>query len=193
MREHGETVEKQTLLKSANMEPPEGWRDKRKRTMAVFLLITFGEGFIFTTIFTTLWSYVNKCLQHSDPNLSYGLIASGRFVGPILLGGLSSRWLDRSRSVKLFMVVVTLVESAGCVIYTINTSPYIPALGAVMFGVGCLLEIAKNSELIRMYSEDEVQEMVLYSLILYSLGEATGPVAVKLLEGVHFEIGGFLI
>ena len=59
---------------------PDGWKKKRKQTMVIFFLSFFIQGLEFTTIFSTLWWYVNKDIRNTNPDTFYGLIASGRFV-----------------------------------------------------------------------------------------------------------------
>ena len=61
------------------------------------------QGIEFTTILATLWNYVNIDFTNTNAELSYGLIASGRFVAPLLFGTLIAKWFDARRYVPSFL------------------------------------------------------------------------------------------
>ena len=159
----------------------------------MFLLSYFAQGIEFTTILATLWSYVNGGLCNSNPALSYGLIASGRFIAPLLLGIVTARWFDRNRSMRKLMLTIILLMTLGYALYMVHYSPYIIMLATTLQGSSFILDVAINSEMIRVYSGNEVQRIMLFFLIAYSLGEITGPLIIKPLEKVNLSIESFHI
>ena len=86
---------------------PEVWRRRRRQTASMIFLNRFLQGFEFTMVFTTLWWYVNNEITTSNIPLSYGIIGSGRFVVPLLLGTVVTRWFDVSRKLRSFTLVHT--------------------------------------------------------------------------------------
>ena len=101
---------------------PVQWKLKRKRTTIMFFFSWFVQGLEFTTIYSTLWSYVNHGLNNSNPDLSYGLIACGRSVAVLLFGTVVSRWFDRTRSMRKVILTVSLLMNLGYASYMLHYS-----------------------------------------------------------------------
>ena len=80
-----------------NINYPDGWKTRRNHTVGIFFFSYFILGLDFTTIYSTMWQYVNEDMNNADPYLSYGLIAAGRFVAPILFLMPVARWFDKTR------------------------------------------------------------------------------------------------
>ena len=131
-------IEEKELLVNSDDEDhidyPEGWKRKRKRTMGIFFFSFYIMGLEFTTIYSTLWQYVKKDMSNADPYLAYGMIASGRFVVPLLFLVEVSRWFDRTRSLRRFMIVTGLMTNVGYALYMVHTFTFLPMLGTILQG-----------------------------------------------------------
>ena len=167
-----------------NINYPDGWKQRRKHTVGIFFFSSFIHGLEFTTIFSTIWHYVDKDVHDADPDLWYGLIAAGRFVAPILFLIPVSRWFDKTRSIRVFMVITGLLMNVGYVLYMVHSSPYIPVLGTILQGFSALISVVINSEIIRVYRGADVQRNYVYVLFAYALGEITGPLVLIPLKRV---------
>ena len=173
-----------------NINYPNGWKQRRKHTVGIFFFSSFIHGLEFTTIFSTIWHYVDKDMHDADPDLWYGLIAAGRFVAPILFLIPVSRWFDKTRSITLFMVITGLLMNVGCALYMVHSSPFVPMLGTTLQGFSVLMGVVMNSEIIRVYRGPDVQRNYVYVLFAYGLGEVTGPLVLLPLKHVpNFNMG----
>ena len=105
----------------------------------MFLFSSFLQGLEFTTILATLWSYSTIGMPNWNPDLSYGLIASGRFVAPLLFGSLVARWFDKRRMMRRLMLIVAVIMNIGYALYLIHPSPYVPMIGTVLQGSSFIL------------------------------------------------------
>ena len=187
-----EEVEIASERKGVNI--PDRWATRRRQTICMFLLSQYLQGVEFTTIFTTLWIYVNNDIHSADPYFSYGIIASGRFVATLLFTSLLAKWFDRTRSTKCFMLVAVSLMNVGYILYMIPYSPIIPTLGTMFQGCTILITVIVNSEINRIYADNYIQRNVLYMLFAYGLGECTGPVIMIALSHIpSFRIGAIEI
>ena len=142
---------------------------------------------------TTLWSYVINGMHSSHPNLFYGIICAGKFICPIFLSLLISRWFDIHRRMKFCAISVNVTIAVGYILYIIPISPFFAFAGTTLQGSCFILTALMNSEILRVYDNDEIQGKFLMVMFAYGLGETIGPVCVKLLDKVDFWIGGLHI
>lgn len=185
-KRHEEDVTTTTII-------PQEWKTKRRHTFATFLLNRFIQGLEFTMIASTLLSYVENGLLTSNTNLFYGLIAGARTLAAITMTVFVSRWYDKHQRLKCFTLLVSTLMNVGYALYGVHLSPYLPMLGSIFFGSAVLLGSVINSEIHLVYADDDIQQMFILIMLVYSVGDLLGPVLVKLLDKVDFWIGNLHI
>ena len=153
----------------------------------------FSMGLEYTMIHTTIWSYITNGMHSSHSNLFYGLICAGRVVIPISLGLLISKWFDIHRRLKLCSNVVNMANAVGHILYIIPLSPFFAFAGMILQGSSFILRFIMNSEILRVYENDEIQSRLLVTYFVYGLVEVVGALCVNLLEKLNFWIGGLHI
>ena len=171
----------------------ERWKRERKVTFAIFCLLVFSIGMGFTTIQSTLWTYVKQGMHTSKPKLIYGVISGAKFIPPCFFNLFISRWFDVHRRLKLFAIVISMLITVGYVLYMIPSSPFFPIFGITLQGFVFVLRVIINSEILRIYKNDEIPGRLLTLMIAYGFGETIGPIFVKLLDKVDFWVGSLHI
>ena len=171
----------------------ERWKTKRKETFAIFCLQVSSVGMEFTIIQSTLWPYINECMHTSQPKLIYGVICAGRFICPIFFNLFISRWFDVHRRLRLSAIVLTMLVTVGYILYIIQGSPFSPIFGVTLQGFAFVLKVIINSEILRVYKNDEIPGKIIVLMVDYGFGETIGPLIVKLLDKVDFWIGSLHI
>ena len=171
----------------------ERWKQKRRKTFAIFCLHMFSVGLEFTIVQSTMWSYIKDGMHSSHPEFFYGVICAAKFVSPLLLSLLISRWFDVYRRLRMFSIVTAVLMMVGYVLYIIPFSPVFPVFGNALQGFSLVSNVIIYSEILRIYKNDEIPGKFLTLLIFYGFGETIGPVIVKLLDRVEFWIGNLHI
>ena len=169
------------------------WIQHREKTFAIILLHMFSMGLEYTMLHTTLWPYITNGMHSSHSNLFYGLICAGRVVIPISLGLLISKWFDIHRRLKLCSNVGNMANAVGHILYIIPLSPFFAFAGMILQGSSFILRFIMNSEILRVYENDEIQSRFLVTYLVYGFGEVVGTLCVILLEKLNFWIGGLHI
>ena len=184
----------QMVAASNDIDYPDGWTLRKRKTMFVFLFSQYLQGMEISTIMATLWSYVKNDFNDVDPYLWYDIISSGRFVLSLLFTSIVAKWFDRTRSTKSFMLIAVSLTNVGYILYMVHFSPYIPMLGLVLQGFTFIITVIINSEINRVYADDSIQRNFLYMLLACGFGQCIGPVMLIALDHIpEFRIGAITI
>ena len=176
-----------------NIEISEKWKQKRRETFYLYLLHRYSIGLEHTMLLATLWYYVTSEMHSSNPHLIYGVICSGRFICPIFFGLFISRWFDIHRKLKCCAIVINLMIAAGYILYVVPILPMFPFAGNTLLSITFILNTLMNSEILRVYDNDEIQGQFSAVMFAYGLGETTGALCVTLLQKIDIWIGGIHI
>ena len=170
----------------------EKWKENRRKSLYVFLFSNFILGMDFVLMSGTLLSYLSE--KHVDqPALLYGLISAGGRANVLVFGKCFSTLFDKHRRMRLAYMSIKGVGVVGYFIYLLPVSPWINSVGAFIIGTGSLMDMLMNSEILRVYDTDEIQEKLLYSMMGWSLGEIIGSLVLPWFEKVNLMFMGYHI
>ena len=165
------------------------WKLKRAQTLVSYLGQQFLVGLEYTIIQATLLHYLTIDMQSTHPIAHYGMVSSGRFVTSMFVTIAVSTWFDKKRRLKLATMSLSVAVGLGYALYMIPTSPYLAFVGCMLQGCNFAINALMNSEIIRVYEENEVQQMILLYMVAYGAGEIAGPVCVYFSQNVRFQVG----
>ena len=152
------------------------WCQKRHNTYLVYLFQYFAEGLAATLIVTILWVYLKNEVPGSHKKLFYGFISCIRNVPPILFSVVTSRWVDKTRKAKEFIIAANLLSILGMILFMLPFSPYLLALGRFLDGFVLTSRVVTTAEVSRSYPGEELQRKLPLCSFSRLFGLAIGPV-----------------
>lgn len=169
------------------------WKKKRTSTYCVFLLLYFLIGLEFGSINATLWIYVSTVLKTGNDKFYYGLINAGFFIPSLFFPPVVSRFVDKTRRVKLCLIIIINLSIAGSCLYTIHFSPIFPFLGRFLSGFGIAMSPLIVSEVARSYKKAELMQRLPALNGSRMFGYAFGPCISIFFMKTNFMIGSIRI
>ena len=86
-----------------------------------------------------------------------------------------------------------MLVTVGYILYILPSSPFFPIFGVTLQGFAFVLKVIINSEILRVYKNDEIPGKLFVLMFAYGFGETIGPIIVKLLDKVDFWVGSLHI
>ena len=159
------------------MLPPVGWKRQRKLTKYVFFVEAFLLGLEYSISILTLWVYLEQVTDTLNQQKTfYSLISAAYFISPILFGFYFGKILDRTRKVKLSILIGNACIIGGNIMYSLPYSPYCLLIGRFTAGIGISLRSIMAAELTRCYEETESIKVLSLIMLLFNIGYTVGPV-----------------
>ena len=163
------------------------WERKRTCTTIVFTLQYFIFGAETTGNAATLWIYVTTLINTDSPGLLYGLINASIFIPPILFSTVIGRQIDKTRRVKLCLIIANFISMIGSVLY-VTSSPYWVLTGKFLQGCAIACRPLMVGEIVRSYHSNELQHKLPILSCAEAFGGAAGPVIMTLFLHTDFRI-----
>ncbi|XP_057295490.1 uncharacterized protein LOC130623959 [Hydractinia symbiolongicarpus] len=171
----------------------QSWKKKRKNTFAAYSIQYFAVGFERSATRATLWIYLTNLIKAKNPELFFGLISLMYFVPPILFSMAIARLADRTRNIKLIILLCNFISMTGCIIYVIPISPYYPLIGQTLLGVNSIIRPITRAEIARSYPADKMKKKTPVLMAFFFVGFASGPVIVQFIQHVDLTLFGLRI
>lgn len=171
----------------------EEWKRNRTRTLITYVLQYFTIGIERSSNGVTLWIYLTTLLKCENPELFYGIITLVYFVPPALFSMLVARFADRTRRIKLIMVICNFISMVGCIIYVIPISAYYPLVGQALLGFNLILKPLTSAEIARSYAADEMKNKMPIMMAFYFVGYAFGPLIGEFFQHLDIVVFGLRI
>ena len=171
---------------SENKQTP-SWERKRTCTTIVFALQYFIFGAETTGNAATLWIYVTTLINTDSPGLLYGLINASIFIPPILFSTVIGRQIDKTRRVKLCLIIANFISMTGSVLY-VTSSPYLVLTGKFLQGCAIASRPLMVGEIIRSYHSNELQHKLPILSCAEAFGNAAGPIIMTVFLNTDFRI-----
>ncbi|XP_057292580.1 uncharacterized protein LOC130621297 [Hydractinia symbiolongicarpus] len=165
------------------------WKKKRAATYVVFLCLYFLIGLELGCINATLWIYVSTVLKPKNVKMWYGLINAAFYVPSLFVPPIVSRFVDKTRRVKVCLVSIMFLCIAGSCLYPIHISHLFPLLGRFLSGFSIALTPVIVSEVARSYTKSEVKQRLPLLYGSRMVGYGVGPCISAFLIKVDFWIG----
>ena len=166
------------------------WKKKRRHTLIGFVIVGTIVGIDYSFMFTTLYRYLKDMIKTDKPGVFYGLIIGIYCMASTMFGLILARWVDRYRKVKLFTIIVLILQIIGIILYVIPTSVVYAMVGRFICGIGDPYTSVCSGEVVRIYNQEEGTSAIWWLAACYSLGFMIGPVFVFFFKNVDFYIAG---
>ena len=171
---------------SENKQTP-SWERKRTCTTIVFTLQYFIFGAETYGNAATLWTYVTTLINTDSPGLLYGLINASIFIPPILFSTVIGRRIDKTRRVKLCLIIANFISMIGSVLY-VTSSPYWVLTGKFLQGCAIAFRPLMVGEIVRSYHSNELQHKLPILSCAEAFGNAAGPIIMTIFLHTDFRI-----
>ena len=163
------------------------WERKRTCTAIVFTLQYFIFGAETTGNAATLWIYVTTLINTDSPALLYGLINASIFIPPILFSTVIGRCFDKTRRVRLCLIIANFMSMIGSVLY-VTSSPYLVLTGKFLQGCSFASRPLMVGEIVRSYQSNELQHKLPILSSAEAFGGAAGPIIMTMFLHTDFRI-----
>ena len=163
------------------------WERKRTCTTIVFALQYFIFGVENTGNSATLWIYITTLINTDSPALLYGLISAAMFIPPILFSTVIGRRIDKTRRVRLCLIIANFISMIGSVLYA-TSSPYLVFTGRFLQGCAFAFRPLMVGEIVRSYHSNELQHKLPVLACAEAFGGAAGPVIMTMFLHTDFRI-----
>ena len=163
------------------------WERKRTCTTIVFTLQYFIFGAETSGNAATLWIYVTTLINTDSPGLLYGLINASIFIPPIMFSTVIGRRIDKTRRVKLCLIIANFISMIGSVLY-VTSSPYWVLIGKFLQGCTIAFRPLMVGEIVRSYHSNELQHKLPILSSAEAFGCAAGPIIMTIFLHTDFRI-----
>ena len=163
------------------------WERKRTCTAIVFTLQYFIFGAQTSGNAATSWIYVTTLISTDSPALLYGLIEASIFIPPMLFSTVIGRRFDKTRRVKLCLIIANFISMIGNVLY-VTSSPYLVLTGKFLQGCAMALRPLIVGEIVRSYHSNELQHKLPILSCAEAFGAAAGPIIMVIFLHTDFRI-----
>ncbi|XP_057290741.1 uncharacterized protein LOC130613410 [Hydractinia symbiolongicarpus] len=171
----------------------QSWKKKRERTFSAYSIQYFAVGFERAAIFSTLWIYLTTLIGPKNPELFFGLISLVYCVPSVLFSTAVARHADKTRKIKVIILLCNFISMTGCIIYVMPISPYYPFIGQILMGANAIVRPITRAEIARSYSADEMRKKTPVLMAFFFVGFASGPVIVQFIQHVDLTLFGLRI
>ena len=167
----------------------EKWKRKRKFTFIIYIFQYFLTGVETSINLATLWIFATTLMNTDSPETFYGLINAAFYLPTILFAPVIARYADRTRKIKLCLMIGNGIVMLGGILYVIPFSPYYAVCGRFLQGFIVTMKPLMVGEIVRSYQSGEIQYKLPILTIAQHLGYSLAPVAAIFLQSINFWIG----
>ena len=165
------------------------WEEKRRMTFYVFIYQTFITGVEYSIVFLTLWIYITTLVPTDHPKLFYGLVSASSMLPGFILSGVVGRWVDKTRSVRLTLIVCNTIVIIGNLLYVVYLSPWFLVVARFICGLSGTLRPVLTGEIIRSFPKREISKKLSTKSMSFFVGLILGPAMNFIFKSVNFHIG----
>ena len=171
----------------------ESWKRRRQRTFNSFCVLACCLGTEYSIIIPSLWFYINDVIKENNSTTFYGLTLSVYYISAIL-GSFIITWVvDRTRRVKLTMLILIVCEIVGNILYSIPTSAYFPLFGRLIQGLGDINMSLVTAEIGRSFPAEEIGSKISILVTCFSITFVVAPAVNVVLKYIDVEVLGWHI
>ena len=124
----------------------EKWKKQRRNTTWVFTVFSFLLGMEYSAVVLTLWYYLKALVHINHVPIYYSVImvsmALTGTIGNVVFG----RYIDKSRNIRRFMLIINMVSIIGNLLYTLHFSVGFLILGRLLCGFNDSITAAVSGE-----------------------------------------------
>ena len=165
------------------------WKIKRKKTLVIFVLQYVVGAINFSITLPSMWIYL-KQVHSPFPFIFYGIIY-GLSQANTLIFSLFVGWIaDKTRKIKLILLVVNSLIILGNLIYSIGYSQYVILLGKVLSNLSMATYPVISGEIPRCYKPAELQKVITLCTVGNALGFVLAQCLNLLLKHADIKITG---
>ena len=165
------------------------WKIKRKKTLVIFVLQYVVGAINFSIILPSMWIYL-KQVHSPFPSIFYGVIyglsQANTLVFSLLIGWIA----DKTRRIKLILLVINSLIILGNLIYSIGYSQYVILLGKVLSNLSMVTYPVISGEIPRCYKPAELQQVITLCTVGNALGFVLAQCLNMLLKHIDIKITG---
>ncbi|XP_057308154.1 uncharacterized protein LOC130646037 [Hydractinia symbiolongicarpus] len=156
-------------------------------------MVVFLAGLDYSIIMSTLVLYLNDLVKVSNPNLYYSIILGAFAVSSILVGTVCGRFVDRTRNLKMYIILVLLLMLIGNLFYAVYLHPAFLIIGRFLAGIGDSFMGVSAGELVRLHNRKDGTKAIWVISAAFSMGFTSGPVFGIMFKGINITIGSFVV
>lgn len=164
-----------------------------KHTVIVCVMIIFLAGLDYSIIMSTMVPYLKDMVQVENPNLYHSATLGAFSLSSILVGTVSGRFVDRTRNLKKYIILVLLLMLIGNLLYAIYLHPAFLIIGRFLAGIGDSFMGVSAGELVRLHNRKDATKAIWVISAAFSIGFTSGPVFGVLFKGINITIGSFVV
>ena len=165
------------------------WKLKRRNSLIGFVIVGTIVGIDTSIVFSTLFLYLRDLVKTDRPALWFGVILATFYTSSSIFAGVSGRWLDKTRKVRMYINFSLLVQAIGFLIYAVPYNPLNILAGRFICGIGEPFISVICGEVFRIYTDEESNRAMLWLASTYSFGFIIGPSLNTMFVTIDFYIG----
>lgn len=104
-----------------------------------------------------------------------------------------ARYADKTRRIKLIILICNFISMIGCIIYVIPISPYFPLVGQTLLGFNLITKPLTYAEIARSYSADEMKKKIPILMAFFFVGYSFGPIIGEFFQYTGITVFGLRI
>uniref|UniRef100_A0A7M5UCY7 Major facilitator superfamily (MFS) profile domain-containing protein n=2 Tax=Clytia hemisphaerica TaxID=252671 RepID=A0A7M5UCY7_9CNID len=164
------------------------WLKKRCSTAWICIVYALIIGMEYSCISTSLLYYLQDDLKLQNPKLYYSLIMCLSALSASVSALISGKLFDKTRRLKLFMLVFTLLTLVGNLLYTMHVSVWFLVVGRFLCGLCDAAQPIISGEFSRLYEGPELTKKLSQYQALYAIGFLSGPAAPVMFGKIDIKI-----
>ena len=169
----------------------EKWKKKRQKSFVVFCVLASCLGTEYSIIIPSLWFYISDVIKEENATTFYGLTLAMYYVSAIL-GSFAITWIaDRTRRVRLIMLVLIMCEIIGNILYSVPLSAYFPLCGRFLQGFGDINMSLITAEIGRSFPSEEIGGKISTIVTCFSITFVVAPAANVLFKDIDVRVLGW--
>ncbi|XP_057310523.1 uncharacterized protein LOC130648488 [Hydractinia symbiolongicarpus] len=154
------------------------WERKRRTTVLAYMFLYFLRGIEQSANTATLWIYLTKLIKTEHADVYYGLINIAIYILPMLFSSVVARYADKTRRIKLTIIITNFVSMLGSITYILPWSPLCPFIGKLLNGAVIISKPLMIGEMARSFSPCKLQSKITYLVFSKAVGYVMGPCVV---------------
>ena len=112
------------------------WIKKRRKTTYMIYVYALLLGTEYSSIVLTLYLYLKEIVKVDHISFYYSIVMTSMNLSALATGLLAGRYIDRTRNIRKFVLVVLSITMLGNVLYTLHFSVWFLVVGRILCGFG---------------------------------------------------------
>ena len=124
---------------------------------------------------STLLAYLKTLVQTKNTHIWYGVISCSYYVMDIFSSFILAPYVDRTRNIRVIILLCICFIIAGNLVYVIHFSPYFLLLGRTISGIGAGWRPCAVGETNRSYNRNERSKRTALLMFFYIFATTVAP------------------